>query len=389
MPHQDDKTLELPAPSSVAPAKQVRWHLREYHPQAHAAILEEIGMVLREPGMTNGNRVAELERQFAAETGSAYCIAVSSATMGLTLGLQALATEGLLLAPAFGFPATILAGLWNGFHVHLLPVDHGTLTLDAKRIEAECAAGSVAAIIAIAVAGNPSGLRAVRDVARRYRVPLVIDAAACQGATVAGESLADLGDLVILSLSEKKVMPIGEGGIVLTNNAELADRVKMLRTYGAKRDFDCVHQGFNGRLSEIHAAIAIQSMSYVPAVVTRRRQFATSLNSALSACSAVQPQLVEAGVFPAFSDLIYRVPANRRDRVIAELRATGLNAFPFYDPPLFGQRAFQPPRVTVAEADRVDVGGLAATTVGFKTHSTYGNSHRDVILHSFQRALSG
>src|SRR5439155_16591098 len=113
----------LPIAIDQVSSARPKWPDREVYFDAHETIIEEIRSVLCDGSMTNGRRVAALEAQLAAQTGAKHCVAVASGTMGLTLALRAAGIKGRLIAPALGFPATLLAGMWNGLVVHLLPVD--------------------------------------------------------------------------------------------------------------------------------------------------------------------------------------------------------------------------------------------------------------------------
>ncbi len=365
----------------VRGSEALEWPLREHYTDRHEAALELVAGALRGDRLTNADLVARLEREIVSLTGARCCVAVSSATAGLMLAIRALTRGrgGAVLVPCFAFGAALLAPLWAGRRVIALPVDPGHFNLCAKAVTSALASHEVAAVLAIGVAGNPSGLAAVAEVTRDARVPLVVDAAACLGA------VGVIGGATVISMSARKALPAGEGGLVLVDSPALDDSLRRLRQYGSRDGFFCVEQGLNARLSEVHAAVALAYLGDLLATLDKRISFACELRAALAAQAEVAVQAVDAAARPAWNDVVVRVPAATRDELVGALRALGIEAVPFYSPPAHEHPAFRD-AVTVDLQGREDEqAALAGETVGIPVLAGLGERHREAIVSVFAR----
>jgi len=366
----------------VTSGDALEWPQREHYADRRAAVLELVGTALKAARLSSGELVARLERELAAWTGARCCVAVASATAGLMLALRALAggREGAVAVPCFAFSAAVLAPVWAGRRVIALPVDPGHFNLCPEALAAALAAHDLAAVVAIGVAGNPSGLADVADVTRAAGVPLVVDAAACLGA------VGVIGDATVVSLSARKALPAGEGGLVLTGSPELDAALRRLRQYGSRDGFYCEEAGLNARLSEVHAAVALACLPGLDATLRGRIAFAEALRGALAAQPGVRVQAVGPGVRPAWNDVVVRVPAPVRAAVVAALRAAGVDAVPFYSPPPHEHPALRA-LVTLDLQGRDDEqAALAAETVGVPVMAGLGAEHVEAIVAAFDRA---
>ena len=209
--------------------------------------LDEIVERLRpsyEPGvLTNGPLLRELEDRLADRLGVAHVIGVSSCTTGLMLTLQAIGPRSSVVLPSFTFSATAHAGGWNGLTPVFAECDPWTLQLDPADAESRLAASDAGAIIATHVFGAPAPVQALTELANRRRVPLVFDAAHGLGTMYAGRPVGGFGVAEIFSMSPTKLVVAGEGGIVATNDASLAETVRMGRDYGDPGDYNTAFPG--------------------------------------------------------------------------------------------------------------------------------------------------
>jgi dTDP-4-amino-4,6-dideoxygalactose transaminase len=250
---------------------------------------------------------------------------MASATSGISLALKALVGDrpGVILGPHFAFNATVLAARWSGRPYVGLPVDRATFNLCPKAVREALQSRDVAAILAIGVAGNPAGLKGVEEAAVEAGAPFVVDAAPCLG------SVGALGDATVISLSARKALPAGEGGLVLTRSAPLADRLRRLRQYGSLDGYYCVEAGLNARMSELHAAMALGCLPELGNTLGRRRAFAEASRGALCAVPGVAVQCVSPAEPPAWNDVLFRVRETARGTVVRRLRGLGLEAVTF------------------------------------------------------------
>lgn len=208
--------------------------------------------------------VPDLERAWAEHTGAAHCVAVSNGTAALQLPLAALGVRrgDEVIVPALSFIATALAPL----HQHAVPVfadiDPVRMTIDPDEIEALISPRTVA-IIPVHLHGLPADMDRVVGIAERHRLAVIEDAAQAHGATYRGRKVGTLGTAAAFSLQVTKNLPTcGEGGLVTTNDARVAERVRTMRQFGEtiesdrERDYISRCIGWNAKLNPIQAAFA-------------------------------------------------------------------------------------------------------------------------------------
>src|SRR6185436_14437468 len=211
-----------------------------------AAELEEI---LESGILSKGLHRLALEEAVAELLGVEHAIAVSSCTAGLMLTYQALGLSGAeVVVPSFTFMASVSALLWIGARPIFADVDAGTTNLDPAAAEASITKNT-RAIVAVHNSGNPAAIADLQQVAENHNLRLVFDAAHAFGASYQGEEIGAQGDAQVFSLSPTKLVVAGEGGIVVTNDGQLADHVRIGREYGNCGDYDSAFPGLNARLT--------------------------------------------------------------------------------------------------------------------------------------------
>ena len=293
--------------------------------------------VLRRGVLANGPEVEALEREFAAFAGCREVVAVSSGTAALVLAGQALGLQrgDTVAVPAFTFAASANAFLALGCRVVPVDVDPVTMNISASALATTLAAEpATRAVVVVDLFGSTAGTDAVFDVARAHGVAVIEDAAQAHGARDA--SLAPVGgraDLTTFSLYATKNMAAGEGGLVTTDDAGLADVVRRLRSHGALRTYEHEILGLNHRLPEMEAALARCQLARLDHATAVRRR-----NARLVAERVVEVwgerALVPREAFTAppshvFHQLTVVLPG-WRDAAAAGLRALGIDARHFY-----------------------------------------------------------
>jgi dTDP-4-amino-4,6-dideoxygalactose transaminase len=298
---------------------------------------------------------------------------MASATSSLLLAVRALAAgDGTVAVPAFGFPSAALAGVWNSRRVAFVDTDDATFNIRLDALDEILTSQEIGCVVAIAVAGNLSGIPAVYQRCRASGVPFILDAAGSVGHNQ--ETLSDFADAVVLSLSSKKALPLGEGGVVLCRSSKLRDRLRQLRVYGYGRldGFELAQLGLNARMSEFTAAIGNASIEFLPRVLARRRALSEMLRMSLVR-AGMRSQHVESESLSCLSEVVSLT--KDRDRVCAELRRRGVDAVPFYHPILSDQAPFhdQGHKVEIARE-------LAQESLGIKVFSTWTEQHVEQIV---------
>jgi dTDP-4-amino-4,6-dideoxygalactose transaminase len=222
---------------------------------------EDVATILASGVLTNGPYVRELERRAADFLGVTECVAVSSCTTGLMLVVRAAGLACEVVVPGFGFGAVARAAVWNGLQVSFADIDPHTLTLAAD--DAADAIGiRTSALLAVHTLGNPCDVDALTELAESSGIALLFDAADALGSRRQGVSLGGSGDAEVFSLSSTNMLTGCEGGLIATNDPELAKRCRIGRDEGPS-DHDSQFLGLDARLSEIHAAVALASMDSI------------------------------------------------------------------------------------------------------------------------------
>ncbi|HLY18363.1 MAG TPA: DegT/DnrJ/EryC1/StrS family aminotransferase [Bryobacteraceae bacterium] len=199
--------------------------------------------------ITNGKLVERLEAAVCERLGVRHCVAVSSCTSGLMLVMKAFGLRGEVILPSFTFFATGHAVLWNGLTPVFADCDRQTWNIDPRAVE-RAITPQTAAILAVHLYGNPAAVTELEWIAGKHGIPLLFDAAHAFGASYKGQSVGQFGDAEVFSLSPTKLLVAGEGGLVATNDALLAHKLRAGRNYGDLGAYDPMLLGLNARMTE-------------------------------------------------------------------------------------------------------------------------------------------
>jgi dTDP-4-amino-4,6-dideoxygalactose transaminase len=312
--------------------------------------------------LTNGPLVRQLEDEVAARLGVAHVAAVSSCTVGLMLTIQALTRAGdSVLMPSFTFAATAHAAAWAGGKPRFAECRTDDFMIDvddaAQRLD-----GS-AAVIGTHVFGAPCHPERVEALAAARGIPVVFDAAHALGTVRGQRPVGGFGAAEVFSLSPTKVVVGGEGGLVTTNDGALADVIRIGRDYGNPGTYDSVFAGLNGRLSELHAAMALESLRDLDEHLARRRRLVARYGAGLAALPGVGVQHLEPDDESTHKDFTIVVDDAAfgvdRDTLAAALRAEGIDTRCYFSPPVHRHTAYR----SVSEDDLPRTDWLAARVI--------------------------
>jgi dTDP-4-amino-4,6-dideoxygalactose transaminase len=307
-----------------------------------AAVARDLESVLASGMMTNGPRVRELEAILAERLEVPHVVAVSNCTAGLMLVWQALSVRGRVIMPSFTFSASAHAVAWAGGTPEFTDVDRHTINLDPARV-AESVAGSVA-ICATHVYGTPADTAALQAIADSTRIPVVYDAAHGLGSRHDGRPIGGFGAAEVFSMSPTKVVVAGEGGIVATRRADLAEAVRIGRDYGNPGNYDCRFAGLNARMSELHAVTAIHSLKHLDERIEHRRELARAFRASTAGVAGLRYPQTAPGDVSTFKDLTLIIDGFgfglTASQLAVALRAEGIDSRHYYSPPIHRQRAY-------------------------------------------------
>ncbi|MGH2787274.1 MAG: DegT/DnrJ/EryC1/StrS family aminotransferase [Actinomycetota bacterium] len=293
--------------------------------------------------LTNGANVRELEQRVAEYLHVEHCVAVSSCTAGLMLVLQAMGVTGEVIVPSFTFSATVHSVVWNGLRPVFADIDPENLTLSPEAVT-KAIGPETSAILAVHVYGTPCAVEELADIAHAHDLRLIFDAAHAFGSRRQAVPIGSFGDAEVFSLSPTKVLVAGEGGLITTNDSALAERCRIGRDYGNPGNYDCVFVGLNARMSEVHAAIALASLTEIEEQVTRRNRLAESYRKALEDLPGISFPRISEGDRSTHKDFTLRVDGRGFGMTAAELgvalKAEGIDTRRYYTPLVHEMEAY-------------------------------------------------
>lgn len=239
--------------------------------------------VLESGHYIKGQNNKYFEEEFTEFCGTKYAITTSSGTAAIFLSLHALGISkgDEVIVPSHTFIATVSPILHLGAKPIFVDIDIETYTMNPEDIEQKISRRTKA-IIPVHLYGHPADMGAILDIANDNDIRVIEDACQAHGAIYNGMKVGSIGDIGCFSFFPSKNMTVaGDGGMITTNDDELAERIGMLRDQGRKEKY--IHEllGFNFRLSEIHAAVGRQQLKHLPKWIELRREIANYYNELL------------------------------------------------------------------------------------------------------------
>ena len=309
-----------------------------------AAVVE----VLRSDWLTTGPKVEELERAFANFVGAKEAVAVSSGTAALHAAMYALniGRGDEVIVPAMTFAASANCVVYQGGTPVFADVDPDTLLLDPAQVEAKITPRTKA-IIAVDYAGQPCDYDALRAIADRHGLSLVADACHALGGSYKGRPVGSLADLNVFSFHPVKHITTGEGGMITTDDPELAQRIRIFRNHGITTDhrqreqqsswfYEMVDLGYNYRLTDIQCALGLSQMDELPGWLARRREIAKCYDRAFAELPEVITPVVKEDRLSAWHLYVIRLDLDRltvgRAEVFKALRVENIGVNVHYIP---------------------------------------------------------
>ncbi len=306
--------------------------------------LNEVKSVLDSGYLTQGPKVEKFEQMVADYVGTKHAIATTSATTALHLSLVALGvTQGdEVLVPDFTFPATANVVVQQGAKPVLVDIDLTTFTVNIDDLKRKVTSRTKV-IMPVHAFGLSADMNPILELARAKDLKVIEDAACAIGTTYYGKRCGGLGTTGCFSFHPRKVITTGEGGMITTNDEQLAEKMRMLRSHGGKK-INAYYQyelaGFNYRLSDVQAAIGIAQMRKLDRLLARKRKLADQYSLMLKDTKEiiVPKELIWGGhIYQSYVIMLY--DTIDRDKVIelmkqknieTTLGTYALHAQPFY-----------------------------------------------------------
>jgi UDP-4-amino-4,6-dideoxy-N-acetyl-beta-L-altrosamine transaminase len=343
-----------------------------------AAVVE----ALRSDFITQGPAIERFERTVAEYCGAEHAVAVSSGTAALHVACLAadLGPGDTLWTSPNTFVASANCALYCGADVDFVDIDPATYNmsveaLEAKLEQAEAEDSLPSVVIPVHFAGQSCDMARIGELAERYGFTVIEDASHAIGGRYRGRPVGscEFSSMTVFSFHPVKIVTTGEGGMVLTNDAELAERLRTLRTHGITRDpatmtrasdgpwyYELIELGNNYRMTDIQAALGASQMTRVDEFVTRRNELAERYRRAFEGLPVRWQQQTD-GIRSAYHIFVIELEQHDRAEVFDSLRAAGIGVNVHYIPvhlqPLYRERGFQPatspaPRLTTSGRSR-------------------------------------
>jgi len=304
--------------------------------------------VLRSGRLSLGPQLDAFESAIARYTGTQHAVGVSSGTAGLHLAIRALGLkEGdEVILPSFTFIAAANVLRYERVTPVFVDVDYLELNLDANLVE-EAITARTRAILAVHTFGRPAEMHGLQSIAQRHNLFLIEDACEALGAEYRGKKVGAIGDVAVFAFYPNKQITTAEGGVVVTQDSELASRVRSLRNHGRTNSgawLQHAEVGYNYRLSELHAALGLAQLRRIDSILARRDEIALSYNRRLQSESSLIRPLVR-DHYKTISWFVYVVRLGDeadppdRERIVEAMASKGI-ACGRYFPPIHLQPAY-------------------------------------------------
>jgi perosamine synthetase len=296
---------------------------------------ERVWEAMASGSLAQGPRVREFEERFAAFVGTAHAVATSSGTTALHLALlgHGIGPGDEVITVPFTFIASANSIVYTGARPVFVDIDERDFTMEVGRIEAAITPRTKA-IMPVSLYGQPADMPAIAEIAERHGLALIEDACQAHGAAVDGRRSGTWG-AGTFSFYPTKNMTTGEGGMLTTDDAGLADRVRLLREHGMRVRYHHDLVGYNFRMTDLAAAIGLAQLPKLTGYNARRREIAARYDAELR---GVVTPAVRPGVTHVYHQYTIRVQG--RDEFAERLRERQVGSAIYYPIPVHRQQAF-------------------------------------------------
>jgi dTDP-4-amino-4,6-dideoxygalactose transaminase len=304
--------------------------------------IEAVTQVLKSGILTHalgaGPMVTKFEKAFAKYAEAKHAIAVNSGTAALHLAMAGtgIKSKDEVILPSFTFVATAEAIVMVGAKPVFVDIDPETYNISPQKIE-NAITKKTKAIVPVDLYGLPVDMQPIREIADKHSLIIIEDAAQAHGATYKGKPMGKFADVTCWSLYATKNITTGEGGLITTNNEEVAERIRIMRSHGEKEKYKSTMLGYNYRMPEIEAAIGLVQLQKLHKFLAKRRQNAKKLTEKLAGSRNLQlpkePKDCKHGWY-LYTVRLKNASENERNKVLEELRRKGIGAEAYYVNPV-------------------------------------------------------
>jgi perosamine synthetase len=302
--------------------------------------IEAVRAVLESPNLSLGPKVAEFEQAFSKYIGTKRAVAVNSGTSGLFLCMLALGIgpgDEVITTP-FTFIASATPIMMAGAKPVFADIDPVSLNIDSSKIESKITK-KTKAILPVGVFGNPAGFDKICEIAQKHHLKIIEDSCEALGSALNGKKAGTFGTMSVFGFYPNKQITTGEGGMILTDNDDLADLCMSLRNQGRdKNDSWLCHTrlGYNFRLSDINCALGIAQLERIEQIKAKRRQVAQWYQEMLADDDRLIVPTAPNGCDISWFVFVVRLAedfnSQQRDRILEEVKNRGIQVGNYFPP---------------------------------------------------------
>lgn len=297
--------------------------------------------VLKTPYLSLGPKLKEFEKKIAKYIGVKYAVGVNSGTSALHLIIRALGIKDKdeVVTTPFSFISSSNCILYERAKPVFVDIDEKTLNIDISKIE-EKITNRTKAILAVDLFGHPADWETLQKIAKKYNLFLIEDSAEALGSEYKSRKCGSFGDAAILSFYPNKQITTGEGGMILTNNKEIADLCQSMANQGRKSKggkwLEHIRLGYNYRLDEMSCALGIGQLKRIDKIIKKREKVAELYNKKLKNFSEIEIPYVAPNVklswFVYVIRLVKKFSQKERDKIIEKMGEKGIQCNNYFQP---------------------------------------------------------
>ena len=297
---------------------------------------DEFNKILKSGILIKGEYNKLFEEKLTEYLNVKNVILVSSGTIGLTYLFKVLNPKKVYM-PSFTFGATATTATWSGVdNIKFIDIDSKKWTMNIESLETEGIEDN-SVIIPVNLFGNPCDFNRIQEIADNSKSKVIYDAAHSLGSSYHSEKVGSQGEAQVFSLSPTKVLTSAEGGIITTNNDDLAEQLRWMVEWGHKGDYNTIIPGLNARMSEVHALIGYESLLIIDQLSDKRHSQVESYKKELNT-EYFSFQEIENNSISTFKDFAIVAKSlksrEERDELINHLANKKISVKTYFDPPI-------------------------------------------------------
>lgn len=346
--------------------------------------IEEVVKVLKTGFIAQGPKVAEFEEKFAEFVGAKYGIATSSGTTALHVALLACGIkEGdEVITTPFSFAATGNSILYTGAKPVFVDIDPKTFNIDPNKIE-NAITEKTKAIMPVQLYGQAADMDKINEIAKKHDLYVIEDAAQAHGSMYKDSKVGSIGDLACFSFYPTKNMTTSEGGMITTNDKELAEKARIFRAHGETKRYEHAVLGYNFRMTDIAAAIGLAQLKKIDEFNQKRINNAEYLDENLKDVEGIITPKVLSGVKHVYHQYTIKIKTGNRDEWVNFLNENGIGTGIHYPIPIYKQELY----INLGYDDNLEeTENAASSVISLPIHPKINQEDLDTIIKVLKEA---